>query len=126
MIEVFLIYVAVMSLHVSVVCRQSRDSRQQSILHMLRASFSSQTLNDGRDELHELSYFFIRGSLHEILDVEEEQGDIQGHDQIREDTEMGEEDELDDSVDDEDSVEVQMRRHGGGGRPPRRRKFMPI
>jgi hypothetical protein len=93
---------------------------------MFRASSSSQTLSDGRNELPELSESSVRGSPHGIPDVEEEQGDVQGHDQIREDNEMGEEDEPDDSADDEDSVGVHMLVHGGGGRPPRRRKFMPI
>ena len=121
-----------MSLPVSGVPRQKRDARQQSILHMLRTSSSSQILSDGVNELPELSESSVRGSPHSNPDVAEEEGDVHGHDQIREDTEMGddnevgEEDEPHDSADDEDSVGVQMPIHGGGGRPPRRRKFMPI
>ena len=75
-IEVYLICIAVMSLPVCGVPKQRRDARQQSILYMFRAFFSSQTLIDGRNELLELSESFVRGSPHGILDVEEEQGDI--------------------------------------------------
>jgi hypothetical protein len=77
-IEVFLICIAVMSLHVSGVPIQRRDARQQSVLHMFRVSSSSQTLSVGRNKLLELSESYVRGSPHDIPHVEEEQGDVQG------------------------------------------------
>jgi hypothetical protein len=79
MIEVFLICIAVMSLPVSgEMSLQRRDARQQSVLHMFRVSSSSHTLSVGRNKLLELSESYIRGSPHDIPNVEEEQGDVQG------------------------------------------------
>jgi hypothetical protein len=70
-IVVFLICIIVMSLPMSSVPRQRRDARHQSILHMFSASPSSQTLNDGRNELPKLSKSYVRGSPHGIPHVEE-------------------------------------------------------
>ena len=46
-------------------------------------------MSDGRNELHDLLESLVKDSPHGIHGVEEEQGDVQGHDQIRDDTKRG-------------------------------------